>query len=422
MLRVPREQKKRSRLLLLREPGVATVVLASFAARLPLSMMGLATIFFVQEEAGSVAVAGFAVAAFSLMAGIGAPLRGRLVDRRGIRGGLLPLAFAHALATGALLLAAQLPGADALLVVVAGLGGATAPPVNAAMRALWPTLVPSDDLDAAYGLEAVLQEVSYIAGPLIAGALIALVSVSAPIVLSAVLVAVGGLLFSSHPAASRLPAASKGAVSALRAPGVRVLVASLGLGAVALGILDVAIPVFGEDHGSAASAGLLISAMSLASLVGGVWYATRQWRGPAVTRFIAASAIATLGYAAMVLAASPEHLAVGLLVFGATLAPGLAAVYSILDDVAPKGSAVESLTWITTASAGGAALGAVAAGLAIDWSGIEAALALGTLAMATATGLPIVWRGYLEAPEEEQGEAAPPLPQQLEVPRREALR
>lgn len=380
----------------LRIPGVAGVVLASFAARLPLSMMGLATIFFVQEETGSTAVAGVAVAAFSLTSGLGAPLRGRLVDRRGIDGGLLPLALAHAAATAALLVAAQLPAANVFLVLAAGLGGATAPPVNAAMRALWPTLVAPEDLDAAYGTEAVVQEIAYVAGPFLAGLLVFAVSVEAPIVVSAVLVVAGALLFARHPAAGGLRKVSAAARTPLASPGMKALVATLALGAVALGVLEVVVPIFGEEHGSAASAGLLVSAISLASLAGGVWYGMRRWTVSAVTRLIGASAVATAGYVVAVLAGSIPLLALGILVFGLTLAPTLAAVYAILDDVAPEGSAVESLTWITTATAAGAALGAALAGIAINRVSIQFALAIGALAMLLATAVPLLVRRHLE--------------------------
>src|SRR6185503_19023041 len=106
-----------------RMPGVRRLVAASFAARLPLSMMGLATILFVQDETGSIAVAGFAVAAFSVAAAALAPARGRLVDRRGIAAGLLPLVLAHAVATAAFLVVAPLPAHDVLFILVAALGG-----------------------------------------------------------------------------------------------------------------------------------------------------------------------------------------------------------------------------------------------------------------------------------------------------------
>lgn len=230
---------------LLLRPEVASVALASFSARLPLSMMGLATVFFVEDKTGSAAVAGFAVAAFSVTAAVVAPWRGRFVDRRGLRHGLLPLALAHAAATGALLLVAPLSSAAVFFVLVSALGGATAPPVNAAMRALWPSLVDADRLDAAYGAEAVLQEIAYLAGPLATGVLVAALSVSAPIFVATILTAVGGSLFSVHRAAARLQPVSAPRRTPHRHAGMRVILGSLVLAALAAGILEVAIPAAG---------------------------------------------------------------------------------------------------------------------------------------------------------------------------------
>jgi MFS family permease len=435
MAKLPQSHAPRRRLSVLRQPGVLTVVAASFLARLPLSMMGLATIFFVQERSGSIAAAGLAVAAFSMTAAVGAPWRGRFVDRRGIRGGLLPLALVHAAATAAFLVVAPLPHSGTLFVVVAGLGGATAPPVNAAMRALWPSLVAKRDRDAAYGLEAVLQEISYIAGPLLAGLLISLFSVDAPIAVSAVLVVAGGLLFSLHPAASRLGGSQRAVDASLRTTGMKALVASLAMGAVALGVLEVAVPAFSEENGSAAGAGLLISAMSVASLVGGVWYGMLRWRAAASSRLIAALGLATVGYALTPFAGSIGGLAPGLLIFGLTLAPTLAVTYAILDELAPAGAAVESLTWVTAASAGGAALGAMGAGLVIEQASIQTALGVGVGAMLLATAIPAIWRddllgsrdggqavgpGTVGEPEAEPWRAA--MDRNLEVAQREVVR
>jgi MFS family permease len=379
---------------LLGESGLATIVLASFAARLPLTMMGLATLFFVQAEA-SVALAGLALAAFSVAAALLAPLRGRYVDRRGIRRGVLPLALAHAAATAALIPAAQLPGSPALLLIAPALGGATAPPVNAAMRALWPNLVPSEQLDTAYSVEAVLQEVAYICGPLLTGLLVWLFSPQAPIIVAAVLVAVGGLLFSTHEAAAKLRATERPESSSVRSAGVRTLLAATTFAAVALGALEVAVPLFGEEHGSAATGGLLLSLVSVASLAGGAWYGTRRWSSPPAGRLVAMLAVGAAGCAAMVPAASTPTLAIGLMIFGLTLAPSLAVAYSILDDVAPWGVGVEAVAWMTTASAGGAALGAAVAGIVVERSGSTAALAVATGAMALAAATVLLGRDRL---------------------------
>ncbi len=405
-LRTPLATRLTQEGAILRDRRVAAIVAASLAARLPFSIMGLATVFYVQGQTGSFAAAGLAVGAFSLTSGALAPLRGRLVDRRGMRRGLLPLGCAHAAATLLVLLAGAVGGSAALLVLATAACGATAPPVNASMRSLWPSLVEPRQLDSAYGLEVVLQEISFLLGPLIAGVLISLFSTATPIAVSALLTVLGVAAIAAQRVAREWKPAVSSAQNPLRSAGVRTIVAALAVGAVSLGVLEVAVPAFGEEHGSAASAGVLFSVMAAGSIAGGVWYGTRKWRVAAIWRFIAASTVAIAGYALTIPASSLALFGLGLLLFGVTLAPALAAVYSLLDDVAPDGTAVESVTWITTATALGAALGAAVAGVVVQRASIQSALIIGTASAALAAAIPAYWRrtlrpgsGSLEQPQ-----------------------
>src|SRR3954453_20519771 len=79
---------------ILRTPGVAAIVFATLIGRLPIGISGLAILLYVQGVSGSFAAAGVCAGALALGSAAGAPLQGRLVDRRGERA-LLPLAAAH---------------------------------------------------------------------------------------------------------------------------------------------------------------------------------------------------------------------------------------------------------------------------------------------------------------------------------------
>lgn len=358
-------------------------------------MMGLATVFFVEERTASPAAAGIAVGAFSITAAALAPWRGRWVDRHGIKEGLVPLVLLHACATAAFLLSRSISDSVLFFAIVAGVGGATAPPINAAMRALWPSLVEPESIDAAYATEAVLQEVSYLLGPLIVGLLVAVASPATAIALAAILTAIGGLAFSSHDAAKNLARSDRSRRPPLRHSGLQVILTALFFSSLAAGLLEIAIPTFADEHASPAGAGVLVAAMAAASLIAGVGYGARRWKVPPVQRLIGALAIATLGYMLMVPAGSLPALGVGALVVGLTSAPSMAAVYSILDDVTSKGTGVEAVTWITTATAGGAALGAALGGTLIDAVGMRTSLIAGTAALAGATALAFAGRTRL---------------------------
>ena len=156
----------------LRAPGVGRIAAAALLARLPSGMTPLATVLLVRGEGRSYGVAGVVVAASSLAGAVGFPLWGRLIDRTGQSRVLLPLAVAFPAALLCLALFAT-QGAPALvLVVFAALAGGTQPPVGASMRALWPSLLGKPALrDTAYALEAWLQELFFICGPLIVAAI-----------------------------------------------------------------------------------------------------------------------------------------------------------------------------------------------------------------------------------------------------------
>ena len=51
--------------------------------------------------------------------------------------------------------------------VAAALAGASTPPLEPALRALWPSVVPAGDLERVYALDAAAQELIFVTGPLV---------------------------------------------------------------------------------------------------------------------------------------------------------------------------------------------------------------------------------------------------------------
>jgi hypothetical protein len=68
---------------LLRTSVAARLILASVVARFPLGMTALALILLVQREFGGFGTAGLLTGCFGIANGLGAPVRGRCVDRFG---------------------------------------------------------------------------------------------------------------------------------------------------------------------------------------------------------------------------------------------------------------------------------------------------------------------------------------------------
>ena len=120
-----------------------------------------------------------------------------MIDRRGLRRVLVPSALAFALAVVALAIAGSRGAAAYALIPLALLAGMSLPPVGASLRALWPALVTAPELrGAAYTLDAILQEVTFIVGPPLAAVLAAAASPRVALSVVALLALVGAAAFS----------------------------------------------------------------------------------------------------------------------------------------------------------------------------------------------------------------------------------
>ena len=382
-----------SYLELLRLPGAARLAFAALVGRIPISMVPLAYILLLRAVGDSFAVAGAVAASVAIAGGLAAVPQGRLVDRLGQPRVLISFGVLHTATLLAVLLAARGGAAPWALIALAALDGLTIPPLSGSMRALWPVMTGGGErLETAFALEAVLQEGFYIAGPLVVGGLVAIASPDAAVVAAAALTFAGTVLFATSPLsrAQRGGRSPAGRLGALAAPGLRTLVLVLLPVGVAFGAIEVAVPAFAENHGSRATAGVLLAVWGLGSMLGGLWYGTRRWETPPGRRFAAILAVLPLAMAPVGLAGSPAALGVLLVVAGAPIAPAFTTAYTLVNRLAPPGAITEAFTVTTTAVVAGIALGNAAAGALVDsigpgWTFVAAAAVSG-LAPATALG------------------------------------
>jgi MFS family permease len=367
--------------VLLRPPGARVLLLSALLGRIPIGIFSLAIVLVVREQTGSFAQAGTATAAFAIGAGIVAPLQGRLVDRLGQPQVLIPSTLLNAATLGGLVAAAGAGRPTWFLAVLAALGGASVPPLTACMRSQWATLFADDGVarETAYSFESVVNELVFIVGPALTYALVTLSSPSGALLTAVTLGVLGTLAF----AFTRLARDWQGelgprtAAGALGTPGMRTLVMAIVPTGVAFGALEVALPAFAAEHGQPALAGLLIAAMALGSVLGGIWYGGRAWTQPVATRFLGLEAIFTLGLVPLL--ATPDSIvAMGLLmgIAGLALAPAAAAGFLLIDHVAPPGTATEAYTWAVTANVTGSAIGAALSGVIVQHADLRWALGL----------------------------------------------
>ena len=366
-------------------PHVKRLVLSGLLARLPMGMVGLALLLLVRDNGGSYAAAGAVSGAYFVATAIGSPIAGRLVDQRGQTRILLPraLIFPSALlgVCALALLDAPLPA----IAICAAAAGALMPPIGASLRSLWPRLfADAERRSTAYALEASLQEIFFVVGPLLVALLTA---VASPVLALAVAALAGGigtaLVALSEPVRAWRPEEERHALSilgALESPGVRTIILLVGCMGLGFGGTEVGMPAFAEGHGGAELGSVPLALFAGGSLVGGLIAGARATGHP--LRLLRISTfLLVIGLALPLLATSLATMSVLAFLAGLPIAPAVMAAYGLIDSVARRGTAAEAFAWISTAVSIGLAAGTAVGGVLIDAFGVRASFAFGCAAV-----------------------------------------
>jgi MFS family permease len=355
---------------------------------MPIGMFGLGILLLARDATGSFGSAGFVVGAFGFVNAFGAVAQGRLMDRLGQGSVLRAAAVVHVLGLSALVVAAEAGASTGVLAAAAAVGGSSLPQLPAAMRSLWGMLVDDAELrQTAYALIAIVFEVSVIGAPALVAAIVALTSPAVAVLVGGGACAVAAVGFSLTGASRRWRGEPHevGWLGPLESPGMRVVVAVLTAFGTAIGVVQVALPAFMAERGSAAAAGFLFAALSAGSLTGGLAYGARSWPGDLPARLVALMTGLTLGWAALALAQAPLALAALLALAGLLLAPTTVVGSALLDRVAPRGTATEAFGVMVMGLVAGTAAGNALGGQLVDGPGFDAAvLAAGGVAAAGA--------------------------------------
>jgi MFS family permease len=379
----------------------------SIVARLPLAMLSIGLLVYVQDLTGSFATAGLVSGAYAIGLSVGSPLLGRLVDRRG----QAPVLLGSALIAAALLVTiAILPAGTSVVVLVAlatGIGLAT-PPVGACMRTQLPALVADpDDAPTAYAFEASVVELTWICGPPLVLCLGVLWSTGGALAASGLVLLVASAAFAFQPGPRHWrPEPSTGGRrdGALRTPGMRTLALVLLAVGVLLGADEVAVTAAAKALGAAASAAPLFALWGVGSFAGGLLIARHGGgRRTAAGLAVILGALSAGNLALIPACGSVVALGAALLVAGAAIAPAEGTVYAMVDDAAPARALTEAFALLAGAAEIGGALGAAGAGILIDHGGPIAAFALGGAAGAVAVLATLVRRRTLPGPSPADG-------------------
>ncbi|EFK98819.1 transmembrane transporter [Streptomyces sp. SPB78] len=361
----------------LRAPYASRLLSSTLLGRLPNAVGHIAIVVHVREQGGGYALAGALAAVYGLATAAGQPLLGRAVDLRGQRAVLLPAAVLSALAMAAFAFTGITPRPLAYLLV--GLAGLSTPPLEGALRALWPSVLGrADRVHTAYALEAVAQEVMFTAGPLLVTLLVALRSTTAALLVVNVLGVLGALsVVLSRPSRAWRGAAREAHwLGALRSPGLLALLGAFLFVGVALGSITVSALAYSDGAGGETAYGWIMAALGAGALVGGIAYGARVWTGRPEPRLRLLVALLALGYLPLLLTPDRWTMTGLALLAGVFLAPALACAFVAVDRHAPRGTVTEAFSWLVTTFGVGNALGTALAGPVLDAGGIRAGFAV----------------------------------------------
>lgn len=318
--------------------------LANVVVRIPVTMTLLSFVLAGEYLTGSVGVGAMLAGVGTVCSGLGARWRGAQLDRVVLKHGLIRQVIQTAIAGGLLAILVWAHAPLWVVFIVAGVMGVMASAITGGLRALLIPSVPGHLLESANSIDAILVEVAFVSGPVVAG-LIGLYF-PAPVVIA---VQAFSLLFgvltlqripgtppnNEHNTKGRLPLFIRGAGS------IYVLLALFGI---TFGIYDGVLPEYVKTFGwKTATSGLLTTLVSLGSGVSGVIMAN-------VTGTLAKGRWMLLGlFGAFALAfALPPHTQqpwlFGLFLFlvGMPIAPLMATLMLALQHIVPKRQQAEA--------------------------------------------------------------------------------
>ncbi|MEV6022138.1 MFS transporter [Streptomyces sp. NPDC052036] len=375
-------------------PGSKGFSAAGFLGRMPLSMMGIGVVTMVSQLTGRYGLAGGLSATIALSAAVVGPQISRLVDRHGQRRVLRPATLVALTAATGLLLAAHLAWPDwVLFACAAGIGAV--PSLGAMVRARWAALYRgTPHLHTAYSFESVVDEVCFIFGPIISIGLSTSWFPEAGPLLAACFLAIGVLWLTAQRATEPEPHArdDRSGGSALRSPGLQVLVATFVATGTIFGAVDVVTVAFADEQGHKAAASVVLALYAAGSCVAGLVFGLLRFTGAPERRWLLGICAMAVSMIPLLLVGNLPFLAVALFVAGLTIAPTMITTMALIERHVPRAHLTEGMTWVSTGLAVGVAIGSSMAGWVIDAAGARAGY--GVPAVSGAVAVAVGFLGY----------------------------
>lgn len=360
-----------------RTHGYVNFFAAATSARVADEMFSVAVVLHVLDRTGSAVVAGATVACVTFPSLITAPLLGGWLDLTGRR--RVAMICDQLLAASGLTLLLFLPGTlpNAAVPALGLIVGLTYPLSFGGFTSLIPAVVPEDLLAPANALEATSFNTALIAGPALAGTIVAAFGPAEAVVVEILLTVAALGLILRIPGLDRSPRRDFASLAQVVRAGLLHLVrtppllgATLigGIGLAGLGLLTVTFPFFAVEHLDAGrgAAGALWASFAAGSAIGAVAFTGLQRRF--APERIMLVAIGTLGLIMLTWPAAHSLPAAMVLIGLGGLAdgPALASTFAVRQQHTPERLHGQVMTTAVGVKIGMLALGAGSAGILLE--------------------------------------------------------
>jgi len=385
---------------LLRTPGSLKFSTAGFIGRMPIAMDSLAIIFIVVAATDSYALAGALTAVGSIVVGAAEVFWSRQADRRG-QAKILLLAVPTRVVS--FLIFVILVSKDAPIwtwFVSLIIAESTAISAGGMVRRRWLHILKNDPdnsdghlVNTAYSWEAMVDEIVFILGPVVATSFAVNVAPSAGILAGLVFLAIGwtslAAMKSTEPPAE--PANKQNPHPAvLRNKIVQSIVIPCALLGGFFGAIGITVVGFAEERNHPESTGWLLAIWAVGSAVAALVNGVIKFKSAHAARFLIYLVALTLATVPLLFVNSIPLLALALFTNGLFIAPLIVNAYGTVENAVPAGQITEALTWVIAGMPLGGAVASAVAGVIIDNSGAQMAfwVPLGFMFAAIATTLP----------------------------------
>lgn len=364
-------------------------------------MISLAYLLHIEQIFNSYGLAGLVLAATSFGQALAGPLTSRWMGHWGMRP-VITLTIVVSAASMAGIAFVLMPiGA---YIAVGFIGGLATPPIQPAVRTIYPTMVTSKQLTPLFSLDASAQEIIWIAGPVVTTFIATQISTELAIMVAGAFLIFGGLWFLScrELGEVNIPRSKNkmGVVLVKPAVVLATVVGFLLIGAAAA--VEVAVvSVFG--HGGP-EAGIILSIWAIGSIIGGL-----ALGGMAIGPWALAARMLVVFIGIAMAGAFLDFwwIAFALLIAGAGIAPALAVMFAIVSSSVKFSDTAEAYGWMGSGQLVGAALGSAVAGFAIDGFGSLGGFVAASIFALIGFLVPAIFRG---AHPDLRGKDATPLP------------